>query len=489
MNAVTEEKIAKRALQCIEFINRQLFRFAKMPPNELMAYLRKHPKDAFCQIPHPKGSGNLQCGSLAWNKLGELADLTLKLDSGLGRRVSRQQARKAVTNAFVTNVLQEVREVNQETAMMVLQDALAILKNKLVVREHYLPCVLFDDDAPTEFSVGPVTFTQNAKFFKDKKSVFRHSVDVNTDAHIEYVNAAITQGFLRENAPNQDESRQIVRKIQARAVKAYRDYPWIASIKVTDCDERTSQERAVQATELALHIIRILLGAEPTRKIRLAWSRSNALHTAHLYADVHGVIHASVGANALGPVGVINWYKELIKGDLELAILGSALIPIVNPIETSHLHQRLIDAINWFGDAATDANTSSSIVKYVSAIERLFFGKFESGRTKIFAGRIKDVLEAFGCDGTHRVYEQALEVYKTRSVLVHGEQFQTEDEANESICLASSLCRMCLLCSAQLYSMMQHAFDNPDAVALEEIMKRISVEGLDWLADAAGFRK
>lgn len=168
MNAVTKENIAKRALKCIEFINRQLLRFAKMPPNELMAYLRKHPREAFCQIPHPKGNGNLQCGSIAWNKLGELADLALKLDTCLGRRVSSQQVRKAVTDAFVSKVLQEAREANQETAMMVLQDALAILRNKLVVREHYLPCVLFGDDAPTEFTVGPVTFTQNAMFFRDK---------------------------------------------------------------------------------------------------------------------------------------------------------------------------------------------------------------------------------------------------------------------------------------------------------------------------------
>ncbi|EBY2666195.1 hypothetical protein JZD35_001548 [Salmonella enterica subsp. enterica serovar Teko] len=489
MNAVTKENIAKRALKCIEFINRQLLRFAKMPPNELMAYLRKHPREAFCQIPHPKGNGNLQCGSIAWNKLGELADLALKLDTCLGRRVSSQQARKAVTDAFVSKVLQEAREANQETAMMVLQDALAILRNKLVVREHYLPCVLFGDDAPTEFTVGPVTFTQNAMFFRDKKSVFRHSVDINTNAHIKSVTSAITQGFFRENVPTPDESRKFVGEFQKRAIKIYKDYPWVASIKVTDCDEVTSQERAIQSTELAIHIIRILLGAEPTRKIRLAWSRSNALNTAHLYSDADGVIHASVGANSLGPVGIINWYKALMKCDLELEILGSALLPIVNPIETNHLHQRLIDAINWFGDAATDSNPSSSIVKYVSAIERLFFGKFESGRTKVFAGRIKYILDAFGCDGDHQVYDQALKVYRARSILVHGEIYQTEDEANESICLASSLSRMCLLCSAQLYSMMQNAFDNPDALALEEIMKRIGAEGLDWLVDAAGFHK
>lgn len=327
--SLSEEKIAKRALKAIEFICRQLLRFAKMPPIELMAYLRKNPKDAFCDIPHPKGNGHIHCGSLAWNKLNELADLTIELDHGLGRRVGRRLAKEAVINAFVKRVLQEARGVDQETAMLLLKDALTILREKLVVIEHYLPCVLFPGDTPTEFSVGPVTFIRRSKFFNDKKSVLKHSINVNTKAHIEYVEAAIAQGFPQERTHTKDESRQLVRELQSRAVKTYKDYPWIACVKVSDCDERVSKERAIQATEMALHIIRILLGAKPTRKIRLVWSRSGALLSAHLHADVHGVIHASLCADSLEPVGVINWHEALIRADLELDILGSALISIL----------------------------------------------------------------------------------------------------------------------------------------------------------------
>ncbi|MCP5928464.1 hypothetical protein NL327_31850, partial [Klebsiella pneumoniae] len=79
----------------------------------LMAYLRKNPKDAFCNIPHPKGNGHIHCGSLAWNKLNELVDLTIELDHGLGRRVGRKLAKEAVINAFVKRVLQEARGVDQ----------------------------------------------------------------------------------------------------------------------------------------------------------------------------------------------------------------------------------------------------------------------------------------------------------------------------------------------------------------------------------------
>ncbi|NMM21227.1 MAG: hypothetical protein HHJ15_14940 [Rhodoferax sp.] len=480
------ESIAKRAQRDIEFVCRQLLRFAKMPIDEHMAYLRKHPNEAFCQIPRPDGKGHLQCGALAWEKLGTLAELALDLDRGLGRRVGRLRVRHAITDAFVKRVLQEAREVNLETAVLLLQDTLEALRQSLAVTEHYLPCVLFPGGAPDEFSVGPVTFTRRGKFFKDRKPLLRRSVEAETAAHIERVNAALATGFPSERAYSAVESMQLVRSLQARAIKTYRGYPWIASVKVTDCDKDTSQERGARAVEMALHIIRVLLGAEPTRKLRLAWSRSDALRTAHLFTDARGVIQASIGMNAFGPVGMTNWHEALMQGASELSVLGSALTPIVDPVEIHHLHQRLIDAINWFGDAAMDSNAPSSIVKYVSAIERLFFGKFESGRTKIFADRVKGVLDAFGCDEDRRVYEQALAVYKTRSALVHGAQSPSDDEVREMVYLAAALSRLCLLCSAQFYPMMLQAFGNPDPAKLEEGMKRISCEGLDWLEEASG---
>src|SRR5690606_15593036 len=154
----------------------------------------KHPNESFCHIPHPKGSGHILCGGLAWSKLGALTDLVLDLDRGLARRVGRQRARSAVIDAFVKLVLQGPREDNQETAVLLLQDALAALRQSLIVTEHYLPCVLFPEGAPDEFRVGPVTFTRREKFFKDRKSVLRRSVEAETAAHIEYVNAAVARG-------------------------------------------------------------------------------------------------------------------------------------------------------------------------------------------------------------------------------------------------------------------------------------------------------
>ncbi|WP_233543967.1 hypothetical protein [Salinisphaera sp. Q1T1-3] len=392
------EKFLKRTQRDIEFIIRQIIRFSKMQFAEQKAYLEKHPMDASYQIPHPNGQGSLQCGGLAWSKFGSIADLVLDLDQSLGRRVRRQGARDAVTEAFVRRVLEEEREINRQTSELILNDALVSLRQSVGVAEHYFPCVLFPEGEPDTFSIGPVTFTRRRKFFKDKKANFKQSIEANTVAHIEHVSNAIARGFPRDRAITEGGSRELVRDLQARSIRTYREYPWVASVKVTDCDSETSQERATQSVEMAIHVLRVMLGASATKKVRLAWSESNPLHTAHLYADERGVIHPSIGMNTSAPVGTANWHDALMRGPLELDVLGSALNALVDPVEIPHLHQRLLDAINWFGDAATDSNTSSGLVKYVSAIERLFLGKSEQGQAKRFARRAKTVLEAFDCD-------------------------------------------------------------------------------------------
>lgn len=482
-------KIAKRAQRGIEFICRQLFRFAKMPAKEHMAYLRKHPKESFCRIAHTDGRGYYQCGALGWDKLKELKNLALDLNPALGQCVGSRRTMHATIDAFVQRILREEREVTPETAMLVLQDTIETLKRSLVATEHFLPCVLFPDGGPDQFSVGPVTFTRRTKFFKDRKEVFRHSVAAETTAHIQHVNAAVAQGLARERAYSEAGSKQLVRGLHARAVKTYRGYPWIASVKVTDCDEETSEERAARAVEMALHVIRVMLGAEATRKLRLAWSRSDALRTARMCADAHGVIRVSIGTEAFGPVGAQNWHEILMQGNHAFTVLGSALAPLVDPIQIYHLHERLIDAINWFGDAANDTAASSSIVKYASSIERLFFGQRHRDRKHVFANRVKGVLTAFGCDGKGEAYEHALEVYDVRSALLHGAYSPRDEAARQVVYRAEEVSRMCLLCSAQLYPMMLSAYGNPDPAQLEAVLERVIEEGIDWLAREAGFAK
>jgi hypothetical protein len=151
------------------------------------------------------------------------------------------------------------------------------------------------------------------------------------------------------------------------------------------------------------------------------------------------------------------------------------------------LNQRFLDAVNWFGDAATDPEPTASVVKYVSAIERLVFGARQHQRTKAFCSRLKALWAAYDCDGAKTVAAEAREIYEARSSLLHGSDSPRERSVHRVEALAEKLARLSVLCAAQLYPMMIKAYGDPGPDQVEEAMKRMEREGLDWLAKAAGY--
>jgi len=477
MTREISEKILKRALRDIEFIQKQILRFQRMPIHELKANLRQHPFSSSCQIPHPSGSGHIICGPQAWGRMLALVDVIMGIDKNVSLRISPHRATQAVANSFSKLVLRPGGAVTLDVTNALIEDVLASLTDSMKFSEHYIPCILFTDDGPDEFEVGPVTFTRRGKFFRDRKSTLKRSVDLETASHVELVNRSIARGFPRDKAHSPEESRQLARSLQARAIWIYRDYPWIASVQVLECDEPTSEDRAILAVDMAIHLIRILLGGEQTRKIRHAWSHSEPLRTAHLRSDSSGSISPRIGMRSAGPVGAKNWHEGITRSSCELELLGSALRSISAPREASHLNRRLLDSISWFGDAATDTNASASIIKYTSAIERLLFGTFQAGRKKSFALRISRIFQEFDCDFDGKSHERALELYDRRSQLVHGEWHESRKDVDN----AASISRLCLLCSAQIYAITEIAFGDPGPEKLEETMGRIASEGLEWL--------
>lgn len=483
------KRIVTHAQRDLEFICRQILRFARMQPKELIAHLQKHREDMFCTIPHPDG-GHLQCSALGWRKFDALADRVIDIEPTLAKRVELEQVKKAIIDTFVQLVLKEKRELNLETCEQILRDVAEKSRKSLQDTEHYLPCVLFPRSGPDEFNIGPVTFVRRIKFFRDRKQALRQSAIKNEAAHIEQVNEAVEHGFPRERVATTDLSRKFVRGLQARAIKTYRGYPWVARVRVINCDHETSEELAAKAVETALHVIRIFLGACHTRRVRLAWSRGDALRTARLWADSEDVIHAQIGSQSIGPAGFENWHDILIQdGGHELKIFGSSLAPLVDPKEITQLHARFIDAINWFGDAAMDTEPAASVVKYVSSIERLLFGEYERGRKEAFANRLKTIFKAFDCDGGERAHADALEVYIVRSTLLHGASSPRDTEAQRLAGVAERLARLCLFCAAQLYPMMMHAYKDLEPKKLEKVMRDIEKNGLEPLVQAAGWSK
>ena len=489
-NTISRNEIIANAKNDLQVIRGQILKFQKMPWEKQVSHFRQHQHDALCSIPHPDGRGHLICGSLAWERFYRLAIRVIDFEPELARRVSTEQLRKIVVDVFTQLILKEHREVDLATAEQILMDAADIAKQSLQTTEHYLPCVLFLKGGPDEFKIGPVTFTRRIAFFKKHKQAFRRSVDKSVRAHIEHVNKTVEQGFPRERAATSEQSELFVRKLQARAIKTYRNYPWIATVQITNCDQAISEEHAAKIIDVTLHVMRVFLGADHTKQLRLAWSRGDTLRTAGMWSDSNELIHVRTGSRSMGPVGFHNWHEALTQSgepDL-LQVFGSALFQLADPAKPSQLHERFIDAINWFGDAATDPEASASVVKYTSAIERLLFGKYHDKHTKVFAHRVKLILGVFNCDDGE-TQKNAIKVYNARSELLHGSSSPRNEKIREQARIAEELARLCILCAAHLYPMMLRVYVDADPIKLEKVMDEICKDGIDSLVQEASKAK
>ena len=468
-------KEVKRVKSEIEAVVRQIDRFQSMSPSERRGHFKKHPLDALCTITHPNG-GALHCGQLGLEKLASIASVALRVQPTLAARASLGRARDSATKAFADQVLRHPTDITIDTANRLLARCIEDLKNSVVAMEHYFPCVLFVDGTADEVKVGPVTFVRTRKFFRAKRRLFKTSAEAAATSQI---GNATTQGAGRI-APDK-ASMARVRRLHAGAIGRYLEFPWVAVVLVSDCDLQTAERRGHRAAEMALHVLRVLLSPATMTRTGIAWTGPHPAETAHIYADHLGVLHPQVTRHfGLAQPG---WQDELRCLDAYTQIFGAALHALVDPAEASPLRQRLLDAVKWFGDAATDTTPSCAVVKYVSAIECSLFGAFHRhDHSKVFASRVQAVLEAFDYD-FGRTYERSLKLYEQRSRLLHGAASPRAESVGAILQDAATLARLVLMCAAQVYPILHGLLGVREADHFEAMMQKIQVDGLVFLDD------
>src|SRR5205085_2396212 len=60
------------------------------------------------------------------------------------------------------------------------------------------------------------------------------------------------------------------------------------------------------------------------------------------------------------------------EGQLTLELLGIALEAAVDPQMERPLSDRFLDAAHWFGEAVRESSPAAKVIKYVTALERMF---------------------------------------------------------------------------------------------------------------------
>jgi len=190
-------------------------------------------------------------------------------------------------------------------------------------------------------------------------------------------------------------------------------------------NKEVSYDRALFASRGALNIIKLLLGAGYTDRLRTADDPGSSGSSATLTRDSQGEFDISISSTPLDNMVGDGWQDALSGPFFDIA---TRVLTLCSAFEAAPpLCERFLDALHWFGEAVVEKSRAARIVKFVTAIERICGTGIEKDEQGIERG-VTDIVTTRAAIlysvMRHVPFEQAkaqvVKIYDTRSNLVHG---------------------------------------------------------------------
>ncbi|WP_447766246.1 hypothetical protein [Pseudomonas reinekei] len=447
-------KLVGQSARIAKKIAIQIRRFREMSHKDLISHFNGNRFSSFCSFRTP--TTELFYGLEGRKLFSELGEVLIKYAPELKDKVNLDKVIDALKKSYSKQFIIDGKPMDNETVKDMLELAFGDIKSEFKKYTHYIPCVFFVHPSPDEFSLGPVRFIR-------------------------------TPAWLSSMIPIEWAVQDDDETSEQRSVKYYREYPWVACVEVESCDFDASFEVAVYACTTALNAIRVCFGSEATKMVRLSTEASDDLRSAKIWASADGKLEYSHSFTFKSPYGPSNWYEFLNEqdGGRIKSFFGHVIDHACALVEYSELGNRLIDSVNWFGDACLEKSPAASIVKYVTSIERLYMASTDFGVKERFVNRVSKILSDFELSSVDSARQGALRIYDLRSTVVHGGSSPRVGETFLPKAEAEQLARGCILCSEQLYRVVVDAFDPKSPSELEVAMRKYEVEGLQWCIEKA----
>jgi hypothetical protein len=151
------------------------------------------------------------------------------------------------------------------------------------------------------------------------------------------------------------------------------------------------------------------------------------------------------------------WYAEIQEHAPNLwRLFGEAIDSLRSDTKTDELNQRLLDALNWFGQGTVEPNTAAAIVKYTAALERLTMtGHVATGIEELVIRRVL-FLNFQRTDKTFAAVEADVgDLYQARSDLMHGSQSPYDPKLDRILRIAWQVSRWAVLEAGQLFALLR----------------------------------
>ncbi len=417
-----------------------------MSVEDLRAFFKGHEQDWLYHLPHPEGRGMLPCGKAAYFKVAEISKRHLAIQGDLNQRVDGERFRKAVAQELARRFLKEDRPVDERQTARMFAAAIKSVKRKVYDLTHFVPCVVFLDKDPGQFEMGPVKFIWMKDFLEDNQKMI-------TSRDPELVNKDLIPYYSR--------------------------FPWVAQITVPQCDEPTSQIRASTIIEGALDALRLLIGKNYTARFRQGHTPIALTESASLRRDSKGQIGFSINRQWQDRHAPDKWYEKLRQhAGPYLVLIENALNGLQDPSKASHLTQRFLDSLNWYGQAVKETHLASAVVKYVAALERITMTEEHGKIAETISRRAALLCAKKDKHAYTERYVLARNIYDWRSKLMHG-SISPSHKTLSSICnKTASLTRFTLLAGLDFFTTIEIQKPRATSVDLEKAYKHLETMDL-----------
>jgi len=186
-----------------------------------------------------------------------------------------------------------------------------------------------------------------------------------------------------------------------------------------------------------------------------------------------------------------NWFDQLKdRGTPYFQIAAIALDSLLDPLSVSHLKQRILDAITWYGQAVTEIAPAAKIVRSVAALERITVTKKTDGlREAVCTKEIDGLRETVSkrtallcCEKMPEEYDKYFvatkKVYNCRSDLMHGSLSPFDDKLQVIASEALEIARVAILCGLEFFFALERSRPITKTSDLEKAYKVLEKEVL-----------
>jgi len=240
----------------------------------------------------------------------------------------------------------------------------------------------------------------------------------------------------------------------SQAIEYFRNFGWVAEVTVIGCDKKISEATAARAALAALNCLHVLIGAGHSTKMQIGGPGLANDRRAGFTVKADGALSYMVSYGGQGSVGFDDNWMDLFSGaDAQkiIANLGIALEQAVNPALQRPLSERLLDAMQWYGEAVRETSHGAKAVKYVTALERMVMTDEKDDIASLVSSRVAALcLEEPTVKCRDRWQVDVRRAYDIRSRLVHGSVSPASEIVFEGVRLGSQLARSTLLNAVRL---------------------------------------